>query len=312
MSFISDTLSRLCAFLGSGRLIAAVALPMLIWLVVLVTVLRLSPETAVSGRAFQLYYILLSLCITVRSLSRLKPRGYGAALALAGVMSLLLAGVLWYGFRFSGTAELGVGEAFREYQAAERGSWRAIKQLPLALATAPAQNYGKAVLILEGKRRELPLNGTMRWRGHSLKLAGESVAPLFLVDNAIGDENYAGYLKLAIGREKPRYFQFGTLPHRFYISYPEKAGEVKSGVTPDILHLRVVRGKLNVLRKDVKRGESVEFEGHTVRFEEGAPWVRVEVKDMRPLYLFYAGALLIVAGVLLQAGERRKVTGATV
>jgi hypothetical protein len=302
MSFISDRLGHrnLLELISSYRMLGCALLPMVLWWVVLSAGFGLATDLVLSSRAFKLFYLFVFFGVGARLLLLLKHHRYGLFLPFLGIFVILFSGMYWYGLSFTGTVELGAQETFTGFQKLEGRRWGFPPKLPMALLSAPAQNYGKAVVALAGTKKELPSNGRIFWRGYSIKLVGEGMAPFLIIDEAIGDENNTGFVRLPLAGDKPPYFNFGILPHRFYLSLPDKGEVVRNGVTPPVLKLGIRRGKLNVLTREVKLGELVRFEGHSVRFENGAPWVRLEIRDERALYIFVSGAaLLIIGGVFI-------------
>ncbi len=300
MSFISEQPDGkgLQGQTSSYRVMGCLLVPMLLWYVAMSAGFGLASAVIVSSRAFQLFYVLLSFSVGIRLLIVLKQRREGLRLPMLGIFLILISGIIWYGFGFTGTVELGMREKFTKYQTTQGRKWRFTPLLPLSLESPPAQNYGKAEVVVGKSKKELPINGRMFWKWYSIKVVGEAMAPFLIIDEQFGDIENGGFVRLPMTGEKAPYFHFGTLPHRFYLSLPENEKTVASGVTPPVLKLRIIRGKLNVLTKDVKLGELVKFEGHTVRLENGASWVRLQVKDLSALYLFLFGtALMIISGI---------------
>jgi len=297
MSSISNRLrsKNLLEAISSYRVLACLLLPMLLWLGAMSAV-GIATSVTASSRAFQLFYLLLFFGVAIRCLMFLKQRRHDLFLSFSGILLVLLSGMYWYGLSFTGTVELGATESFSRYQKLQGRKWGMLPSLPLVLVSAPAQNYGKAAIAVAGIKKELAINERIFWRWHAIKLVGEAMAPFLIIDEAIGDEEKAGFVRLTIAGDKSPYFTFGDLPHRFYLSLPDKGAVAANGVTPASLKLGIRRGKLNVLTKDIKLGELVKFEGHSVRFENGAPWVRLEVRDQGALYLGIFGALLVMVG----------------
>jgi hypothetical protein len=297
MSFISNRpgVRNLLELVSSYRVLACLLVPMSLWLGVM-SAGGIDTGVTASSRAFQLFYLVLFFGVAIRCLIFLKQRRHDLFLSLFGILLILLSGMYRYGLSFTGTVELGAMEPFSRYQKLQGRKWGMLPALPLALVSAPAQNFGKAAIAVAGAKKELAMNGRIFWRWYSIKLVGEGMAPFLIIDEDIGNEEKAGFVRLPLVGDKPPYFTFGNLPHRFYLSLPDKGTVAANGVTPAALKLGIRRGKLNVLTKDVKIGELVKFEGHSVRFENGAPWVRLEVKDQGALYLVIFGALFVMVG----------------
>jgi len=311
MSFIFKRTAPFVEWLTSYRTMLGLLLPLSLWWLIITAQFGVEAEIAASSRTFQVFYLLLLCSVAIRLLKMIRLRKADYSALCSGYFLLLLSGMFWYGFCFSGTFELGKGESFSRYQSVGGPKWGAPPLLPVTLASAPSQNFGKTVVFVNGKLKELPAEGHIFWKWFSVGYLGESMAPFLLIDEAIGEEDKAGFVRLPLEKERPPYFTFGTLPHRFYLSLSDKGESLKNGVTPGSLRVRIMRGKINVLTKDVKLGEIVRFEGHSLRFENGSPWVRLEVKDLRAWYLFFAGILLSVVGCSIILIQRSYATPTT-
>lgn len=276
-------------------------LPMCIWVLTAVALFGVSTEVMAASRAFQIFFLFLLLSMAVRFISLARRRIVGASLLCSGIILMMMAGLFWYGFRLSGTIELAKGEMFSRYQKIEGPRWGTPPQLPIGLHSTPSQNNGKTIIVLNDRQRELPPDGPLYWKWYSIRSMGEAMAPFLLIDEAVGEEDKAGFVRLPLGTEAPPYFTFGRLPHRIYLSILDSTTRSKAGVTPTKLRVSIMRGKLNVLTKDVMMGDLVKFEGHSLRFENGSPWVRLEIRDLRAWYLLIAGLVMIVAGGMMTA-----------
>lgn len=308
MSFISDKAASITGWMGSNRTMACLLLPMCIWAVTVVLLFGVPMVVVATSRSFQLFFLFLLASLAVRVISSTRRRMVGASLLFSGLILVMMAGLFWYGFRFSGTIELAKGEMFSRYQKIEGPRWAPPPQLPIGLQSAPSQNNGKTAIIVNGRQRDLPPEGPLYWKWYAIRSMGEAMAPFLLIDEAVGEEDKAGFVRLPLGTEAPPYFTFGTLPHRIYLSMLESATRTQAGVTPPTLRVRIMRGKLNVLTREVRMGELVTFEGHSLRFENGSPWVRLEIRDLRSWYLLIVGMVLTVAGGIMTALQRgRKV-----
>lgn len=307
MGSISEKTVCLTERIGSNRTMACLLLPICLWMVTGLLIFGVSAEVMAASRALQVFYILLLLSLSVRVTTHALRRKAGASLLTGGILLVLLAGLFWYGFRFKGTFELGKGELFSRYQKVQGPNWGPPPLLPIGLFSAPSQNNGKTTIVVNDRQKELPQDGSLYWKWYAIRLVGEAMAPFLLIDEAVGEVDKAGFVRLPLGKEPPPYFTFGTMPHRIYLTMPETGTPKNPGVTPTTLRVRIMRGKLNVLTKEVRLGELVRFEGHSLRFENGSPWVRLEIRDLRPWYLLIAGLALSVAGVIvtLLSSKRR-------
>jgi hypothetical protein len=280
---------------------AGLALPMLIWLGAAMYGLNLQPAVVAGTAAFRLYYLALMLCSLAWLVNAIRAKAYASALAVLGLLLVMLQGVWWHGFRFNAKAALGEGEALTEFYDAEKGAWVKTVTLPLALLKGAEREKGRMVFAIDGREQKVGFNNSFSWMGFRLRAINQQVAPLFIVDSARGGNVDTAYVKLGMAPKESDFFQVGVLPHRFYVSaslHPA-AARASGGAwtaTQGKLHLRIVRDKLIIFDKDVAMGEAVYFDGHYITYKVGAPWVEVTVEKRQRPYFLIPGLLLLLAG----------------
>jgi hypothetical protein len=146
--------------------------------------------------------------------------------------------------------------------------------------------------------------------GEAVRLGGAWVrpvaifpAPAFEVARASGEVVESGLVKLAPDDDGS--LQVGFLPHRFMLT--AVGGRRAEGVAaPEVLRLRVERGKLVVVDRPVERGVEVAFEGLSFRWGDGARWARVEVRRAPPPVLALLGLVLLAEALVAAALARRR------
>lgn len=290
---------------------AGLALPMLIWLGAAKFGLKLDTAAIAGTAAFRLYYLALMFCSLLWIVNALRGRRYGSALAVLGLLLVMLQGVWWHGSRFSAKVALGEGETTAEFHEMDKGPWVKGVSLPIALVKGADGEKGEVVLFIDGRERKVRLNAPFFWKGFRLKATGQQQAPLFIVDAARGGNVETAYVKLGMDRTQSDFFQVGVLPHRFYASpslHPggEKPAEGPGSINSSKLHLRIVRDKLIIVDKDVAMGEAVYFDGHYITYKEGAPWVEVTVEKQQRPYLLIPAGVLLIAGAALGLRKRAR------
>ena len=299
---------------GSPMAVMATAFPLVVWFLVMAVMLEQPLSVVAKGFTFTVFSVAFLLTVVSWGIaSLLFRRHYGRFLIALGICFLFLEGVLWYGFRFAGVLHIGEGEITTEYASMDKGKWTAKPAIRVAALKTSRSENGTVVLGLDGQKKEIPLNRKLTQDGYSFRVLDRNIAPLFVLNESEGQDDLGGYIKLMPGDGAGSYFHLGILPHRFYVGPPgevsseEKSRNSGNEGTPASFHLRVVRGKLKVVEGELKKGETVEFEGNRLRYEDGAPWVRVEVRKERRHYALFTGLLITVAGgittVLVRKGS---------
>ncbi len=303
---------------------AALLLPMILWLGIMVFGAGIPGFDAAGASAFRIYYLALASCLLVGAVLLFLEKSYGKALICLGAILILIQGILLYGFRFSSAADIGEGESLRRLDPVASGPWARPDLSSLTLAKIYQEPRARCVMLLNGMERDLAQGENIVWKGLRIRLRDVFSAPLFILGDAKGTELEGGYFKLALREKENESFQFRIVPHRFYVSLPGKETRrwIREGGTwktiepeakreigeekTDKLHVRIMRGKLTLFNGEVKKGEDVKFDGHSVRFQEGSAWARIEiVRVLRP-YALYAGLAMIASGAALTLFSRRK------
>lgn len=295
---------KISAIPGHRLFFASLALPLLLWYVSAVYGMGLPPAEAVDVAAFRIFYALLFVPVIIELVASLQRKTFHRLLVAAGLLLLLAQGVLHYGFRFSGTIALGENEPFEGYHKVDAGVWVRNTPVPIALAKVTDDAGKKFIIYLNGRQKKLALNEPFSWQGLRLRITEQRTAPLFFVDTAKGEQVDAANIKLGLVAAERDFFQMGLLPHRFYIGPATEKGTAESPV-PDSLHLKIVRDKLVIFDEDISKKVPLFFEGHSIKYEDGTPWVVIRAERFRTPYALYLGLLLVFAGAL----SRRRIAG---
>lgn len=283
----------------SITLLYGAALPPAIALLVWTCVLKLDPAYLVEADSFRLFCLLTILMLCLELGRNVLSRSLYAALIPLGLILVLLQGVVWYGFRFSGMAGVGEGEQIVEYYTARSGGFIQPPRIPLkvaALTTMPKS----ITLTHDGIETRIDDGKTVRRDGFVFRLAAIERAPLVAVRTVRGEPVDEAYLKLTSSGEQEDFIMFGRLPHRFYV---KEVRSPESGA--DMFSLKVVRNKLTIVDRLVSGGESVYFDGHYVAIHPGAPWARLAVDKHQSHVLLWSGLFLTAAGLAGIAAKKR-------
>jgi len=286
---------------GSAAAVAAVAAPLA--LVLGAFALRRQPP----GDALRLWSVrawgaALAILVVLAAARALRERAAARAALLLGGAAALLHGAAVWAFRLDATFAAGVGEVSPPVERREVGP---LARLPEVLLQALAPGAGAARLLVGGRELSAPLGpATAAGALTEVTVEGPFPAPSFEV---VGEHNLdptAGLLK--IDPAKRDFFIVGFLPHRFYLSLPEGAAAADPR-SPARLHLRIQRGKIRVLERDVAAEERVEFERLTFAYGAGDVWARIRVRRRLPAWPGVAIALaaVLAAGGIALRGRRR-------
>jgi len=275
-------------------------LPPLLTLLVWVYGLHLAPEHLVQSVSFRLF-VGLSLCsVLLISIRAFLDRSFSQALIYSGFLFLLLHGVNWYGFRFSGMAAVGEDEQIIDYYRNEHGAYITSPRLPLRV-THVAENPPGLTLVKDGIETHLEPAKTRVRDGYAFRLESVERAPLVSVRSARGEMVDEAYIKLTSIGEVGDYLMFGRLPHRFYVREIKEKNGTASG-----FRINIVRDKITIVDRLVSSGESVYFDGHFVTCQPGAPWARLSVEKKLTDIPIFTGLVLLCSGIFLKLLAWRK------
>lgn len=278
----------------SPRTIIAIALPPLLWFAAATGSAGMKPAEAVSAFTFRFFFVSLLVIVFISALITLLQRRFPAATLYAGILLLLIQGVIWYGFRFHGEAGAGKGEQIIQYHRNEQGAWPGDARIPARIEKVSEEQNGVVEFSLDSKPLHVPLGGSFSWNGYRVTPVSVEKAPLVTIDSAKGAHVEALYYKLGTLPPEREFFLVKTMPHRIYLK--------RSGATG--IQVRVVRDKLEIAKKNLAWGEKLYYDGHYISFQQGEPWVRISVvKVLRP-YFALAGGILLLSGMLVCARNR--------
>lgn len=252
-------------------------------------------DEVVAARSVRAWTLAASVLVFMAVVRSALERRLSAALAGAALLVLAAFGIASVAPRLDVSADVGVGE--------EGFAWRAVRGPPPAqlptLSVLEVPERGPVRLRVDG--RDVIADGGRAAVSGGVEVTAEPfAAPSFSLRRMNGAVEGEGLLKVVPGTAE--YFQVALLPHRFYVTIPATGA---LAALPDRLHLRVQRGKLKLLERDVALGETVEFEGLSLRFDPGQRWARVRLRAAPPRWALVAGIALAV-GAMAAAWRRRK------
>lgn len=284
----------------SRVLLFGAAVPPALALLVWVWFLKLEPAYLAEAVAFRLYYVLLFLLVSYELAQAVLARSLLQALSCCGIMLVLLQGLLWYGFRFSGMTAVGAEEQIVEYYASKAGAFVTPPKIPQKVLTITSDPKHVS-LVRDGSETRLEAGKPVSLDGFMFRLQEVERAPLIAVQTAQGVPVDEAYLKQTATGEREDFIMFGRLPHRFYVKEIKKTA---SGAP--MFRIKVVRDKLTIADSMVEAGEGVYFDGHYVRCRPGALWARIAVEKRQSLLLLWSGLLCAAAGLLGGMAQRSR------
>jgi len=223
------------------------------------------------------------------------------ALFSMGILIIISGLALNFLYRFEGIAGLGEGESFMDYDSVEKGplskppkftiTVENIEGDPLKFDSSvkvKIRSENKLIVLSQGRHVTDFLLPTSQF-----SLIRVEPAPRFLITDKEGKELHTAFVKLNLYPQgKEDYFRSPSVAHRFYLSITGKPDKP--------FNIKVVRGKLIIIDKEIAAGEEVEFEGLKISFPEISKWAEVEVRYYPGNILIMIGIVLSIAGVILQ------------
>jgi hypothetical protein len=224
---------------------------------------------------------LLSSLVLAAVERQLAPALARAAVALAA-LQLLAA----WAYRVDGTIDAGEGEQWPAWRTLSFGP--AGRPPDTRLVELPEDPGGTARVEIDGREVEVPVGREVRVEGGlAVRVRAPFGAPSFEVRRASGVLESAGLLKLVPGERT--WFEAAFLPHRFYVTL------TADGPAGARVRLRVQRGKVRLLDREVAPGEQVDVEGISVTLGPGARWSPIDVRRRSPLWPGLSALVLAVA-----------------
>ncbi|HSN15986.1 MAG TPA: hypothetical protein VLT61_15240 [Anaeromyxobacteraceae bacterium] len=290
---------RLLGALSSPYAIVALAAPLVLAGVFAVALGR-GASPYFGSVAVRIWGALLTVSVAAAALSAAIARRWHAAIAWVGAIAILVQVPVWWMKRFDGVCDVGEGEQVPRWRRASAGllatppAVGVIEIAPLEGGVARVQAEGEVAMVRLGERRRIG--------GVSIRLSAIGPAPSFELANGAGGVVENGFFKLAAGDEG--YMQFGTLPHRFQFSFPPTAE--RSLTMPQVMRVRIERGKLVVADRPVRRHEPLAFEGLVFRWGDGTRWARLEAVSAPRPAIGALGLLLVAGGIAASRLARRR------
>lgn len=260
---------------------------------------RRGAEPLLGATAIRIWAALLGTAVALAALRAASRRRWHVAVGWAGALAILLQVPVSLGWRFRGACDAGEGEAEPRWRDVHAGAFglppalQVVEIAPIEGGAARVRVGTEVAMLRPGERRTLS--------GASVRLVGFGPAPSFALTTASGEVVEDGLLKLS--PDDHGFVQLGQLPHRLHLRLPEGLAGIEA---PEVLNVRVERGKLLVVERALHRLEPLAFEGLVFRWGDGARWARIEVTSApRPL-LAGLGAVLLVEALGAAVLRRRR------
>ena len=287
---------------GSTPVLCAIGLPPALALAWSVFSPAVQWQAVLLSASFKTFGLLIAVSGVLGILGGIALRRWHRAAAAASALTLVAWG--WYvgQTHFSGTMSLGAGETSGQFVNVAAGPSARTPHVDLQVKAVNGGSAPSCMVLVGGKSSEIVIGKPVSAGGVRVSLLDVHPAPLFYIEDGGGGRVVEGYLKLGEGGGVRDYFQFGVMPHRFYLTpaEPSPPGSLKGFQIPlKKLHLLVTRGKLTLLNSDVSAGEKVPIDGLSAGFEPGEGWVRLRVTSAVPFWpLLAAGGGAALAALL--------------
>ncbi len=299
--------ARVLLWPGSPLALATLALPLCAGLLAGWRALGMSFGELAAVAPIRAYALALAAALAVSVLRGAFERRPGRCARSLGVLAVLAHGAVRALWSFSGILDAGEGEPPGAWARVAAGA-HASRPPPVELREVSPS--GSLRVAVADRELELAPGRSYRVSGGHLRILEESIAPRIVFRNDAGATLEDALFKLPRDRLASDYIEIPVLPHRFYLS---PASSVRAGAPdavqrlPDALHLKVTRGKLMLLDRDVAKGEVVKADHVAFQYLDGLPWARLELVREPGSFLLYAGVALLLAGAMLELRARRMV-----
>lgn len=273
--------------------------------------------------------------------NRLSP--LGTVLFHLSFFLLLIGGVVSFYTKFSASAELAVGEAFEgKYSSAHKPKIGDIPSTSFTVEDIRPSYYRKTVpvgldvaLLTKSGRKIIGINKPYKEGALSFVIKGMDVAPLFIIRDSKGNDIDGAYVKLKGLGGTENFFTMNDYEFRavFYTDLrsglKETAGEMPDapqvlkqfpGMMSPVLqpaevidpafHITAMKDMKIIRSGTIRKGESLEFDGHSILFSDLTYWVKFYVVKEHGVGIIYSGfALMVLALVIRFLFFRREIKG---
>lgn len=256
---------------------------------------RVGLAALAGSRTVPLWLALLAAALAASGATSLMAGRPARGLAALAAALVAAQGCASAALTLDATIEAGEGE---QSPPATRAFAGRLATVPRVRALAlPGPGAGAALLSTALREVTAPVGREVEV-GPGLRARVEAVfaAPVFVVRHGDGNEETVGPVKLRPGVRQ--YFLTRALPHRFYVT------TAAGGDPAAPLRLRVQRGKIDVLDRELRRGDALEFEGLSIAWTASAPWAPIRVRYAPRPWLAAGGGALAIAALAVAARRR--------
>lgn len=294
-NWMTSRITAIYALLRSPFLMVAVGVPAVVWVTAACYAGGMTLQDAVAAVTFRIFFSILTLLLILHAAISLVRRSVTGALVYGGIFLLLVQGVVWYGFRFTGEAGSGSGDQIVDYHREQRGAWSGDTRIPVRVEAIPEKGDAPIEFSIGDKRIKITLKGSFVWNGYRISPLSVGRAPLMTLENSAGQNVEALYIKMGTIAAERDFFLVKSMPHRIYIAPDADRG----------IKLRIVRDKLDIASRYLPWGEKLYYDGHYIRFERGEPWVRISVVKVITPWFAFAGGGMLLAGLISYLIKKR-------
>jgi cytochrome c biogenesis protein ResB len=246
---------------------------------------------------------------------------------------LLIGGVMSFYTKFSGFSELAVGETFEgKYSSARKPKIGDVPSTSFTIEDIRPSYYRKTVplgldvaLLTKSGRKTIGINRPYKEGALSFIIKGMDIAPLFIIRDSTGNELDGAYVKLKGLGGGENFFTMNGYDFRavFYTDFRSRLKET-AGEMPDVpqvlkqfpemtspvlqsaevidpaFHITAMQGLKTIRSGTIRKGESLEFDGHSILFADLTYWVKFYVVKEHGLGIIYSGFVLMVLALVIR------------
>jgi hypothetical protein len=292
-------IARSLRWTGSWLALGTLALPLGAALLLGSRALGMSLAELSALRPIRVFALALAIALVLAGLHAALDRSAGRCAASLGGLALLAGLAARALLGLAASADLGEGEppgAFARFDAGPLARPPAIE-----LRRGSLSSSGTLLVAVDGREQEVLPGKTQRIAGIEVRVVERGVAPRLVFESESGTGLDEMLVKLPRDPDARAYLETPVLPHRFHLS-PARAAPATADdeQVPAALHLRVTRGKLKVLERDLAKGEVVKADHVSIKYLDGLPWARIEVARRPGATLLCTGLALLALGAALE------------
>lgn len=259
--------------------------------------------TLMEFQTFRFFLVSLLTVLSVQTLISLSGGHLVSSLQSLGLLLLFLYPLFLGGIRFSADLNLGQGEPYSDYRNMSKGSWGTPPDEPVGFIDFDPESDQPVHLGIGSREYRVNVGDNLRVNGYGYTVSQVRMAPEFKLTGPQNHPIDSILVKVQADRSSEEYFQFSVLPYKFFILNPEQSAfsllPGNNDGFPASISLGVSRGKIPVIQSTLGIDKPLSFEGLTMTYGEGAPWITLGINRTPPFPLWIPGILFLVSGFII-------------